>query len=138
MTHLYHPDGTIPSDYKGWVWVFGSNLRGAHGAGAALVARQRFGAEYGVGLGLSGRSYAIPTKDAHLKTLDGRTIHRYITQFKEYSLEHPEIRFWVTAVGYGLAGYKHAQIAPLFVGCGNNCSFPSEWKEFLECPTTLE
>ena len=84
MTYTYHPDGTIPSSPKEYVFVFGSNTRGFHGKGAALVARNVFGAEYGVGIGITGRSYAIPTKDGSLQTLDINTINKYIHQFIEY------------------------------------------------------
>lgn len=69
MTYTYHPDGTLPSSPKEYVFVFGSNTRGFHGKGAALVARNVFGAEYGVGIGITGRSYGIPTKDGNLQTL---------------------------------------------------------------------
>jgi hypothetical protein len=132
MTYTYHPDGTIPSSPKEYVFVFGSNTRGFHGKGAALVARNVFGAEYGVGIGITGRSYAIPTKDGSLQTLDINTINKYIHQFIEYTLNHPDIKFWVTGVGCGLAGYQAHQIAPLFKGCSSNCSFPEPWMEYLE------
>lgn len=127
----YHVDGTLPEDHR-WILVFGSNLRGAHGAGAARVAREFFGAEYGISLGLTGMSYAIPTKDSHLQTLSLDQIKRYIEEFVRFTHERPEFRFWVTRVGCGLAGYRDEQIAPLFRGCNGNCSFAEEWREYLD------
>ena len=128
MSH-FHVDGTIPKD-SGWIFVFGSNVAGRHGAGAALVAKQKFGAIYGEGFGLHGNSFAIPTKDHRLKTIDLKTVSDFIEKFNQFASDNPEMRFWVTAVGCGLAGYKKEQIAPLFKN-NSNCSFPIEWKELI-------
>jgi len=127
----YHIDGTLPESGE-WILVFGSNMRGAHGAGAARVAKELFGAQTGVWSGLTGLSYAIPTKDSRLQTLPVETIRRYIDEFVRFTHERPEFRFWVTRVGCGLAGYRDEQIAPLFRGCNSNCSFAEEWRFFLE------
>jgi hypothetical protein len=127
----YHRDGTLPRPHNQWVWCFGSNLAGVHGAGAAKVAI-KYGARPGVGVGLSKMSYAIPTKDHDIKTLPLDKIEPYIDRFKKFTLDHKYVKFWVTAVGCGLAGYKDADIAPMFKGCGPNCSFPIQWKPYLE------
>lgn len=124
----FHKDGTLPTN--GEVFVFGSNLAGIHGAGAAKAAL-RFGARHGHGIGLWGRSYAIPTKDHDLKSLQIDNIKPYIERFKKITLEYPRVEFFVTRVGCGLAGYKDKDIAPLFKGCGENCSFPEQWGAYL-------
>src|SRR5450631_2625214 len=103
------------------VFVFGSNLAGRHGKGAALHARQHFGAVYCQGEGLRGRSYAIPTKDAAIRTLSLDAIAAHVERFVAFARSHPQMRFQVTAIGCGLAGYVPAQIAPLFEGAPDNC-----------------
>lgn len=87
------------------IFVFGSNLAGRHGKGAALQAR-KFGARYGQGTGRQGNTYAIPTKDQYLRVLPLSTIKAYILQFVEYAKQHPELEFLLTPVGTGLAGYS--------------------------------
>jgi hypothetical protein len=125
----FHRDGTLPQD--GEIWVFGSNLSGIHGAGAAKVAREQFGAPMGAGMGLMGMSYAIPTKDKHLDTLDLAFIELFVGHFIDITkLLYPR-GFFVTRVGCGLAGYKDEDIAPLFKGA-MNCSFAEEWRQYLE------
>lgn len=109
------------------VFVFGSNLAGRHGKGAALTARMQYGASYGVGIGLSGRSYAIPTKDHNLRTLDIHQIKQYVDDFVVFAKSRPDLKFYITAIGCGLAGYRHEQIAPLFAGVPENCVLPNEW-----------
>lgn len=110
------------------VFVFGSNLAGRHGRGAALEARLRHGAVYGVGEGLSGRSYAIPTKDERIKTLPLHRIAGYVETFKRFAREHPEMTFQVTRVGCGLAGYADKDIAPMFSDAPDNCVLPDGWR----------
>jgi hypothetical protein len=124
---LFHEDGTLPT--RGEIFVFGSNLAGRHGAGAARVALQ-FGAEFGKGNGLVGNSYAIPTKDEKLKTLPIDRIINYISVFIQFTRQNPDKSFFVTRVGCGLAGYQNSQIAPLFRGAVN-CSFPDTWQYHL-------
>jgi hypothetical protein len=113
------------------IFVFGSNEAGRHGKGAALHARKHCGAEYGVGVGRSGDAYAIPTKDGKLKTLPLPRIHQYVGEFLSYAAEHPELTFKVTALGTGLAGYRHEDIAPMFVHAPANCRLPEEWTALL-------
>lgn len=107
------------------IFVFGSNLAGRHGKGAALEARQKWGAIYGQGEGLQGRSYAIPTKDANLRTLPLDTIAQAVVRFLEFALSRPDLRFTVTPIGCGLAGYKPADIAWMFdAPCPHNVDLP--------------
>lgn len=112
------------------IFVFGSNLAGRHGKGAALTAKVTYGAQYGVGVGRTGNAYAIPTKDASLKTLPLKTIQTYVSQFIDYAKAHPELQFYVTRVGCGLAGYTDAQIAPMFKGAPENAPLPKGWNEY--------
>lgn len=109
------------------IFVFGSNLAGRHGKGAALYARQHHGAIYGRGVGRQGDSYAIPTKDERLRTLPLDIVHEHVRDFLEYASVHHSLRFQVTAIGTGLAGYSHEQIAPMFEGAPSNCVLPAEW-----------
>lgn len=96
------------------IFVFGSNLAGRHGKGAALHAYKYYGAVYGQGIGLQGSSYAIPTKDMFIRTLSLTDIRGYVYDFIGYAKEHPEMTFNVTAIGCGLAGYTPKDIAPMF------------------------
>ena len=114
------------------VFVFGSNLAGRHGAGAAKFARMNAGAIYGNGVGMQGWSYAIPTKDTKIKTLPLNEIQEYVMDFIEYAQENLNKTFYVTPIGTGLAGYSHDQIAPMFCGASENVLLPPQWREFLE------
>jgi hypothetical protein len=125
---IFHPDRTTPKDSR--IFVFGSNLGGKHGAGAALEARLRYGALLGQGEGLVGNSYAIPTKTANFECLSLEEIEQYVETFVLFTLENPDMRFFVTRVGCGLAGNKDEAVAPMFRGA-INCSFPDTWTEFL-------
>jgi len=95
------------------VFVFGSNLRGRHGAGAAKQAL-KFGARMGQGRGFCGQTYAIPTKGRNMEVLPLWRIERAVSRFLDYAWRHPELEFLVTRVGCGLAGYKDKDIAPMF------------------------
>ncbi|MEQ1494474.1 MAG: hypothetical protein ABL912_01760 [Novosphingobium sp.] len=117
------------------VFVFGSNLAGRHGKGAALEARMKWGAEYGVGRGRTGNAYAIPTKGYRLEVLPLSEIRSHVRGFVEYAMASPDLEFHVTAIGCGLAGYKHHQIAPMFMGCPSNVRLPAEWSEFVTSGT---
>lgn len=99
-----------------FIFVFGSNMIGRHGKGAAKIARELFGAEEQLASGLAGRSYAIPTKDKWMNTLSVHQIGNFVTPFIGFAERiRPELNFYVTKIGCGLAGYKPEQIAPLFV-----------------------
>lgn len=91
------------------VFVFGSNLAGSHGGGAARIAYEKFGAVWGQGVGLHGQSYAIPTMQGGVET-----IKPYVDEFIEFAKNHSELKFFVTRIGCGIAGFKDADIAPLF------------------------
>lgn len=116
---------------KNQVLVFGSNARGAHGAGAALRARQAYGAKYGQGKGLQGQSYGIPTKDKSLKVLPPNKIESYVEEFKEFAAANPDKEFYVTKVGTGLANISSEVMANMFVGSPQNCIFSQGWKIYL-------
>lgn len=111
------------------IFVFGSNLAGRHGKGAALFARQNHGAKTGVGVGLYGNSYAIPTKDAKIQTLPLETIGLYVAHFLDFARAYPQLDFNVTKIGCGLAGYQETDIAPLFKGAPPNCLLPVGWRK---------
>jgi uncharacterized protein (TIGR02452 family) len=91
------------------IFVFGSNLAGAHGGGAARLAYNRFGAIWGQGVGLQGQSYAIPTMQGGVET-----IKPYVDEFVEFARQHPEYKFLVTRIGCGIAAFTPNEIAPLF------------------------
>ncbi len=108
------------------VFVFGSNLQGAHAGGAARIALNKFGAIWGQGVGLQGQSYAIPTMHGGIDV-----IKPYVDEFIEFAKNHPDLIFYVTKIGCGIAGFKISEIAPLFknaIGI-SNIILP---KEFVE------
>ena len=91
------------------IFVFGSNLAGRHAGGAARAANMKFGAEWGVGVGLTGQSYAIPTMQGGVET-----IKPYVDEFIRFAQENPGLKFLVTRIGCGIAGFRDEEIAPLF------------------------
>lgn len=101
-------------------FVFGSNTKGIHGAGAARFAMQRHGAVYGVGEGPTGNAYAIPTKDDNIETLPISAIELHVDRFIAYAEQHPDQEFSLTAIGTGLAGLSPEEIAPLFKNAPDN------------------
>ena len=114
----YTPDN-ISELKKDEVFVFGSNLEGMHGGGAAFAAWKKFGAVLGCGVGLRGQSYAIPTMQGGVET-----IKPYVDEFVAFASAHPELFFLVTRIGCGIAGFREKDIAPLFadaVGLENVC-----------------
>jgi hypothetical protein len=101
------------------IFVFGSNLAGMHGGGAAYVAFQKFGAVMGCGVGLRGQSYAIPTMQGGVET-----IKPYVDEFISFAKSRPDLFFYVTRIGCGIAGFRDKDIAPLFkdaAGVENIC-----------------
>lgn len=103
------------------VFVFGSNAQGAHGGGAALFALERFGAVWGQAEGLQGQSYGIDT-------MSGLDIFRQqARRFLGFAAEHPELRFLVTEVGCGIAGYTPAEVAEFFAGAPENVVLPESF-----------
>lgn len=120
------------------IFVFGSNLAGRHGKGAALHARIYYGAQLGVAIGHIGQCYAIPTKDQNLKSLALDDIEYHVKSFLAYARTHPELQFNVTQIGCGLAGYKPEQITPFFMEHTPNCWFDPAWMYWLgEFPTNF-
>ena len=111
------------------IFVFGSNLAGMHGGGAARVARLRFGAELGNGVGIQGQSYAIPTMQGGVET-----IRPYVDDFIAYAQHHPDLQFLVTPIGCGIAGFEPEDIAPLFERAKEvkNISLPESFWEVIE------
>ena len=110
------------------IFVFGSNLAGIHGAGAAAYAHHNCGAVWGYGVGLAGKSYAIPTKNHSLLPLSLPTIKHYVEDFLNYARKNPEDTFIVTCIGCGLAGFTARDIAPMFYEAPPNCQFDYNWK----------
>lgn len=110
----------------GEVFVFGSNPLGWHGGGAAAMAHMFFGAVWGQGTGLQGQSYAIPTVNVAFEKIGS-----YVDEFLVFAKEHPELRFLVTGIGCGVAGYSPEEIAPLFhdaIGLENVSLPESFWR----------
>lgn len=93
----------------GEIFVFGSNLEGAHGGGAALQAWRQWGAVWGQGAGLQGQTYGIPTMHG-----GPEAIRPYVDEFIRFAQMHPELTFLVTEIGCGIAGFTPRDIAPLF------------------------
>lgn len=110
------------------IFVFGSNLAGAHGGGAARLAYNRFGAIWGQGVGLQGQSYAIPTMQGGVET-----IKPYVDEFIRFAKQHLEQKFLVTKIGCGIAGFKVDEIAPLFYHAidSENIVLPKEFDDIV-------
>ena len=119
----------INSLEKNEIFVFGSNLQGMHGGGAARVALERFGAVWGQGTGLQGQSYAIPTMHGGIDV-----IAPYVNDFIAFAKEHPELKFLVTEIGCGIAGFSVSEMAPLFKEALDitNIYLPERFVEELE------
>ena len=111
------------------IFVFGSNLSGKHGGGAAWYAYQNFGAVWGEGVGLHGQTYAIPTMQGGVET-----IKPYVDEFIKFAKQHKELTFLVTRIGCGIAGFTDGQIAPLFKKAleVENILLPGSFMKFLQ------
>lgn len=137
-THLHYPsqwndvydENKRPQLPKNLIFVFGSNLAGRHGKGAALTALNRYEAVLGQGCGLQGQSYGIPTKDEYLKTLPLDAIKPHIKTFVEFTKQTESFFFYLTPIGCGLAGYQPKDIAPLFKGV-EYCWIPDSWIPYI-------
>lgn len=110
------------------IFVFGSNLAGAHGGGAARLAYERFGAVWGEGVGLHGQTYAIPTMQGGVET-----IKPYVDAFIHFAKDNSTLTFLVTRIGCGIAGFRDDEIAPLFKEAieVDNIILPREFVELL-------
>lgn len=117
------------------IFVFGSNLEGRHNGGAARMAHRRFGAQWGVGSGPTGKCYAIPTMHGGIKG-----IKPYVDEFVEYVKSHPDNRFLLTRIGCGTAGFTDEKMAPLFKELKDvpNVCFPVDWMLILDEPEMLD
>ncbi len=127
MNQRITPEFIVQLDKKE-IFVFGSNLAGMHGGGAARIAHEKFGAEWGVGVGRTGQCYAIPTMQGGVET-----IRPYVDEFIQYAQQHSDLIFLVTRIGCGIAGFTDQQIAPLFKLAKDfeNVAFPAGWRELM-------
>lgn len=114
---------------KELIFVFGSNLAGIHGAGAAKYAKDNYGAVSGVGAGLTGNSYAIPTKAHPTQTLPLFKISQYFDEFVSFARGHPEKLFMLTPIGTGLAGHNKREVWAMIkrAGVPSNVVLTSSW-----------
>lgn len=133
------PTNITPSQVNvladGEIIVFGSNFQGAHMGGAARVAKEKYGAVWGIGEGLQGKSYAIPTMEG-LENLAPA-----VQRFTSFARQHKELKFFVTAIGCGIAGYQPEEIAPMFLDAAYlpNVFLPlSFWKIIMHIPGAEE
>lgn len=113
------------------IFVFGSNLSGIHGAGAAYFAMEYKGAIYGQGQGLQGNAYALPTKGRRIEFMPLHRVAGYVDNFIECATGRPDLTFQVTQIGCGLAGFTPAEVAPLFKDAPDNCYFDVAWLPWL-------
>lgn len=129
MTHPKYTPDRIETLQEGEIFVFGSNIHGMHGGGAARIAALKFGAIMGQGVGLQGQSYAIPTMQGGVET-----IRPYVDEFTRFASEHAELHFLVTRIGCGIAGFTDEEIAPLFREAAklSNVSIPETFAKVLE------
>lgn len=128
MSRNYTPERITHLD-KDEIFVFGSNLQGMHGGGAARIAYEKFGAVWGQGVGLQGQSYAIPTMQGGVET-----IKPYVDQFTEFARECDQNTFYVTRIGCGIAGFTDEEIAPLFDEAYDlyNVRLPKSFADIIE------
>ncbi len=112
------------------IFVFGSNWQGAHGAGSARAARERWGAKLGVGEGRTGNAYAIPTKETPYKRRSLADVKASVERFLGYAREHSDLDFLIVRVGCNLAGFTDREMATLFAAAPDNCSFNPLWGKF--------
>ncbi|ESK56596.1 A1S_2505 family phage non-structural protein [Acinetobacter tjernbergiae] len=132
MSYQYHDESIVTELPEDTVFVFGSNLAGIHDSGAARVAAQHFAAVKGVGRGWAGQSFAIPTLNEHIQQMPLSQIEHYVDDFKVYAKHHPKMKYFLTALGCGIAGYKVSEIAPLFKGIHPNVIFPESFRPYIE------
>lgn len=129
MYNRKYTPNKIASLQNNEIFVFGSNLDGLHGGGAARVAYQKFGAQWGKGVGMQGKSYGIPTMHGGVDV-----IKPYIDDFIEFALSNKEYTFLVTRIGCGIAGFSPNEIAPLFTKAIEieNILLPMDFVQVLE------
>jgi len=110
------------------VFVFGSNLRGIHGAGAARYARNELGAQLGVGIGRTGRCYALPTCEVPGVPVSLESLSEFAGIFLDHARRFPGDRFFLSKVGCGIAGFTEEVVSLLFVGAPENVDLPPSWR----------
>jgi Na+-driven multidrug efflux pump len=120
----------LPDDLA-HIFVFGSNVMGVHGAGAAELAHRRYGARMGVGEGLTGRCYALPTVGANYKRMSLDEVRLHVAHFLVVAFRQASHTFHLTPVGCGLAGFTPEDIAPMFRDAPPNVILPTEFLEVL-------
>ena len=111
------------------IFVFGSNIHGFHGGGAARIANMKFGAEWGIGEGLTGQCYALPTMEGGVDYIAGK-----VQNFLACAKAHPELKFYVTKIACGIAGFSIEEIGSLFTDAISmeNVILPKEFVEEIE------
>jgi hypothetical protein len=119
---------------KNEVFVFGSNLNGNHAGGAARLAFEKFGAINGQGIGLQGKSYAIPTLGVSMDKINLSVLKKHVNAFIQFAIDTPQNEFLVTEIGCGIAGFTKEEIAPLFTNAVivDNISLPQSFL-FINC-----
>jgi hypothetical protein len=127
----------VTINHDRWVFVFGSNLAGRHGKGAALTAARFYGATPNQDIGFSGMSYAIPTKDKQLKTLPITLVREFAQDFINFAQSRPDLTFQLTRIGCGLAGFSDSEIASLFFDAPSNVLLPRKWQSLREPDNTF-
>lgn len=131
VVHYYRDGLRFKRLHSNNVFVFGSNRRGAHGKGAALDAKQYFGAVQGIGEGLQNCSYGIPTKDHDMSFLPIEEIENGVARFLQFARSTPYRNYVITPIGTGLAKNDHAVIAPLFIDLPFNCAVTKAWLDYI-------
>ena len=117
------------------IFVFGSNLDGIHAGGAARYAHQQRGAVMGVGEGLTGECYALPTLGHGFGAMQYFKLASHVSRFLVCAYQHPKLTFQVTRVGCGIAGFSDEEVAALFEAAPPNCQFDEVWRPYLPTAT---
>jgi hypothetical protein len=120
------------------IFVFGSNEAGIHGGGAAKTAQEKFGAIYGVPFGLMGQSFAIPTKDENIETLPLSSIQNYLVTFINFAIDNPQLKFYLTKIGCGLAGYTTNDIKSILWKAVDSATNNGELPQNIIIPVEFE
>lgn len=124
MTNDSGPFKPIPD---GAVYVYGANESYINASGTARIAREEYGAGMGRGWGLVGKSFGIPTKDWDINTLSLAEIKHYVNRFRSFAVSRPNMTFYITKIGCGLAGLREEDIRPMFLDAPANCILPYGW-----------
>ena len=124
-------DGITKPETEKPIFVFGSNLSGDHAGGAARFAYLHHGADMGVGEGMTGNSYALPTVGEDFCVMSLDDVREHVAMFLKNARFWSEQEFQVTRIGCGIAGFRDSDIAPMFADAPANCLFDEAWKPFL-------